>query len=137
VDGTDETTNRITDQEILPVSVIIFLVQSVTNNQTLQSFVSRTATMSWSRSTIKAPANSSAFVAVSIEIGGRSGLLKTSWKFWPTRGTQTSDKTVRLVLKDSACRGVTIERAPMPAENRRATYLFRQQNLKDHADWPK
>ena len=49
----------------------------------------------------------------------------------------TSDKTVKLVLKDSASRGVTIERAPMTAENRRAAYLFRQQSLKDHPDWPK
>jgi hypothetical protein len=48
------------------------------------------------------------------------------------------DKTVKLLLKDSAGgHGVTIERAPMTAENRRAAYLFRQQSLKDHPDWPK
>jgi hypothetical protein len=49
-----------------------------------------------------------------------------------------SDKTVKLVLKDSTGgRQVTIERAPMTAENRRAAYLFRQQSLRDRPDWPK
>jgi hypothetical protein len=48
------------------------------------------------------------------------------------------DKTVKLVLEDPADgRRVTIERAPMTARNRRAAYLFRQESLKDHPDWPK
>ena len=50
----------------------------------------------------------------------------------------TPQKTVTLLLKDPVNgRVTTIDHAPMTAQNRDAAFLFRQQNRKDHPDWPR
>ncbi len=118
--GTDETTNRITDQEILLVSVIIFLVQ---RGKQPDSAIVRFENCDYE------------LVSINDQSAGQllSFCRRKYGDWWEKRFTEdvvevldemghptTSDKTVRLVLKDSASRGVTIERAPMPAENRRA-----------------